>query len=455
MAPPYIRSILGGVSNKMGSREFEYPRIVCYTDGSEPQGYRSMDRLVFHVDVNSAFLSWEAARRVAQGEDDLRLIPSAIGGDREKRTGVILAKSIPAKAYKIKTGEPVAQALRKCPDLVLAPPDFALYEKNSKAFMDICRRYAPAVEKYSIDECFLDMSGTKHMYPDPIATAHKLKDEIRDTLGFTVNVGVGPNKLLAKMASDFEKPDKVHTLFQYELADKFWPLSVRELFSVGHATAEKLEKAYITTIGDLAKADLGSVQVLVGKKMGAQLYNYARGIDDSPVLSEPEEMKGYGNSTTLEEDVTTFEAAHSILLALADSVTTRMRADGAKAYCVVVTIRDRYFKDRSHQRKLADATDVTTEVYDVCKQRFSELWDGHTPLRLLGVSLTNVTHEEAAQFSLFSDEKKERSRKLDKALDAIRGKYGADTIVRAAAIQSGKNVGRKHKAQIDLKEKHQ
>lgn len=411
-----------------------------------------MDRLVFHVDVNSAFLSWEAARRVAQGEDDLRLIPSAIGGDREKRTGVILAKSIPAKAYKIKTGEPVAQALRKCPELVLAPPDFALYEMNSKAFMDICRRYAPAVEKYSIDECFLDMSGTGHMYPDPIATAHKLKDEIRDTLGFTVNVGVGPNKILAKMASDFEKPDKVHTLFYDEMAAKFWPLPVRDLFSVGHATAEKLEKAYIKTIGDLARAGLESVQIL-GKKLGAQIHDYANGIDTSPVLSEPEEMKGYGNSVTLEEDVTSTEEAHRIILALVDSVATRMRADGAKAYCVVVTIRDRNFKDRSHQMKLAEATDVTNEIYGVSKKLLSELWDGHTPLRLLGVSLTNVTHEDAAQLSLFEDEKKDRSRKLDKALDAIRGKYGADTIMRAAAINAGKNVGRKHKAQIDLQNK--
>ena len=414
-------------------------------------GVLAVDRLIFHVDVNSAFLSWEAARRVAQGEDDLRLIPSAIGGNREKRTGVILAKSIPAKAFKITTGEPVAQALRKCTDLVLAPPDFRLYEKSSKAFMDICRRYAPAVEKFSIDECFLDMTGTGHMYPDPVATAHKLKDEIRDTLGFTVNVGVAENKILAKMASDFEKPDKVHTLFREELPEKFWPLPVGDLFLVGHATREKLEKAYIKTIGDLARADLENIQVLIGKKLGKQLHDYANGIDDSPVVSQPEEMKGYGNSTTLEEDVTTTDEAHRIILALADSTASRMRADGAKAYCVVVTIRDRNFKDRSHQRKLAEPTDVTTEIYDVCKKLLAELWDGHTPLRLLGVSLTNVTHEETVQFSLFEDEKRDRSRKLDKALDAIRGKYGTDTIVRAAALQSGKGVGRKHKAQIDMK----
>ena len=410
-----------------------------------------MERLVFHVDVNSAFLSWEAARRVSQGKDDLRLIPSAIGGDREKRTGVILAKSIPAKAFGVRTGEPVAQALRKCPDLVLAPPDFRLYEQSSRAFMDICRRYAPAVEKFSIDECFLDMTGTGHMYPDPVATAHKLKDEIRDTLGFTVNVGVAENKILAKMASDFEKPDKVHTLFREEIPKKFWPLPVGDLFLVGHATKEKLERAYIETIGDLAKADLETVQVLIGKKLGKLLHDYANGIDDSPVVSQPEELKGYGNSTTLEEDVTDAEAAHGILLALSDSVASRMRADGAKAQCVAVTIRGNDFRDRSHQRKLPDPTDATGEIYGTAKRLFSELWDGRTPLRLLGVSLTDLSRGEEAQMSLFADKQKERSRKLDKTMDAIRDKYGADTIMRAGAMGSGKNVGRKHKAQIELK----
>ena len=413
-----------------------------------------MKRLIMHVDVNSAFLSWEAARRVAQGMDDLRLIPSAIGGDREKRTGVILAKSIPAKAFGIKTGEPVAQALRKCPDLVLAPPDFRLYERSSKAFMDICRAYAPAVEKFSIDECFLDMTGTGHMYPDPVATAHKLKDEIRDALGFTVNVGVAENKILAKMASDFEKPDKVHTLFRGELPEKFWPLPVGELFLVGYATREKLDRAYIKTIGDLAQADLESVQALIGKKLGKLLHDYANGIDDSPVASQPEELKGYGNSTTLEEDVTDAEAAHSILLALSDSVASRMRADGAKAQCVAVTIRGNDFRDRSHQRKLPDPTDATGEIYDVAKRLFAELWDGWTPLRLLGVSLTDLAHGEEAQLSLFEDEQKERSRKLDRAMDAIRDKYGADTIMRAGAMESGKNVGRKHKAQIEMRNKN-
>ncbi len=406
-----------------------------------------MDRLIFHVDVNSAFLSWEAARRVSRGEEDLRLIPSAIGGDPVKRTGVILAKSIPAKAFGVRTGEPVAQALRKCPDLVLAPPDFRLYERNSKAFMDICRAYAPAVEKFSIDECFLDMTGTGRMYPDPVAAAHRLKDEIRDTLGFTVNVGVAENKVLAKMASDFEKPDEVHTLFREELPEKFWPLPVGDLFLVGHATREKLERAYIMTIGDLARADLGSVQALVGKKLGWVLHDYANGVDDSPVLTEPEELKGYGNSTTLEEDVTTAEAAHGILLALSDSVAARMRADGAKAACVAVTIRGNDFRDRSHQMTLPDPTDATGEIYDIAKRLFAELWDGRTPLRLLGVTLTDLTRDGEGQMSLFDDGKRERARKLDRAMDAIRERFGADTIVRAGAM--GRNVGRKHKAQLD------
>lgn len=411
-----------------------------------------MERLIFHVDVNSAFLSWEAARQVSQGGEDLRLIPSAIGGDRDKRTGVVLAKSIPAKKMGVKTGEPIGAALRKCPNLVLAKPDFKLYETNSKAFMDICRSYAPAVEKFSIDECFLDMSGTGHIYPDPIRTAYEIKDKIRDELGFTVNIGVAPNKILAKMASDFEKPDKVHTLFSEEMETKFWPLPVGELFLVGHATGEKLYNGHIRTVGDLAYAELSYVQRLVGVKLGQQIHNYARGIDDSPVLSHPEDLKGYGNSTTLEEDVTTVEEANRILLALTDSTAARMRTDGAKAYCVSVTMRGNDFKDKSHQRKLSEATDVTEEIYDIVKRLFSELWDNR-PLRLLGVSLSEITREDTEQFSLFTDEGKERSRKLDKAMDSIRGKYGMDTIVRASSIQAGKNVGRKHKAQIELSKK--
>ena len=410
-----------------------------------------MKQLVFHIDVNSAFLSWEATRRVKNGEEDLRLIPSAVGGDREKRTGVILAKSIPAKAYGIKTGEPVASALRKCPSLVIARPDFRLYEASSQAFMDICRAYAPVVEKYSIDECFLDMSGTERVYPNPIATAHEIKDRIKAELGFTVNVGIGPNKLLAKMASDFEKPDRVHTLFVEEIPTKLWPLPVRELFSVGRATAERLERATIKTVGALAAADLKWLRDYLGEKQGEHLHRYANGIDDSPVLAEPERAKGYSNSITLEEDVGNETEAHKILLALADSVTSRMRADGARAYCVSVTIRGNDFRDKSHQRRLDTATDITDEVYLTAKRLFAELWDRRTPLRLMGLAMTSVATEGEEQMSLFPDEKKERARKIDRAVDSIRGKFGSGTILRGTTVGADGRIGRKHKAQIEQK----
>lgn len=412
-----------------------------------------MARLIFHIDVNSAFLSWEATRRVSLGEDDIRRIPSAIGGDREKRTGVILAKSIPAKKYGIKTGEPVASALRKCPNLFLARPDFRLYEESSHAFISIVKEFAPVVEQVSIDECFADFSGTHRIYPDPIALAHTIKDKIRNELGFTVNVGIGDCKLLAKMASDFEKPDKVHTLFRGEIPQKMWPLPVGDLFTVGAATADKLRHAKIMTIGDLANTEVARVQRLVGQKMGKHIHDYANGIDPSEVLAEPEEAKGYSISTTLEDDVRKADQAYPVLLALADSVTARIRSNGAKAYCVAVTIRDNSFKTRSHQRSLMNPTDISKEVYQISKDLFDELWDGCTPLRLLGIALTNITREETMQFSLFQDVSREKARKIDKAKDALNAKFGSATIVRGSSIQSNINVGKKYQAQIEQKKK--
>ncbi len=412
-----------------------------------------MRKLIFHIDVNSAYLSWEAARRVANGEPDLRLIPSAIGGDPEKRTGVILAKSIPAKKFKITTGEPVAMALRKCPNLVLAKPDFKLYVQNSRAFIAICKKYAPVVEQVSIDECFCDFDNTELVYPDPLELAYRIKDEIKECLGFTVNVGVSKNKLLAKMASDFEKPDKVHTLYPGEIPEKMWPLPVGELFTVGKATAERLRQARIETIGALAHTDPAVLTRMFGPKLGSHLHRYANGISNSPVLAEPEEAKGYSISTTLEDDVETAEAAHHILLALADSVAARMRADGFKPFCVAVSIRSNDFKNKSHQQKLREPTDGTNEIYQLAKKLFSELWNGKTPLRLLGIALTDLTKEDYVQTSLFdtADERKTKSKKLDKAVDALRSKYGRSTIQRGALLQDTHEVGKKYTAQMEQK----
>lgn len=411
----------------------------------------AQDRLIFHIDVNSAFLSWEAVRRVKNGEPDLRLIPSAIGGNVESRRGVVVAKSIPAKKRGVKTGEPVSESLRKCPELVLAKSDFKLYVENSDAFMDIVREYAPVVEKYSIDECFADFTGTSRIYPDPVALAHELKDRIRDELGFTVNVGVSDCKVLAKMASDFEKPDKVHTLFRSEIEEKMWPLPVGELFTVGASTAKKLDDAGLHTIGDLAQADVAWVQRLVGEKMGRHVWRYANGIDESPVREEREDAKSVGNSTTLEEDVTTREGAYKILLALSESVGSRARRHGVKGSCITVQIRSNRFKDRSHQKMLPEPTDITNEIYEISKDLFDELWDEKTPLRLLGVTLSDLTDEEEGQLSLFGGENKEKARQLDKAADAINQKFGSSTIFRGTDVGSDLRVGKKQKAQMDLK----
>ena len=407
-----------------------------------------MNRLIFHIDVNSAFLSWESVRRVKQGLPDLRNVPACIGGDPRKRTGIVVAKSIPAKKYGIQTGEPVAMALRKCPDLVIVKSDFELYIKCSRAFKEICASYAPVMESFSIDEVFLDMTGTSLIYPDPIKTAHEIKDKIRKELGFTVNVGISTNKLLAKMASDFEKPDKVHTLFPDEIPTKMWPLPVRDLLFLGKASEKKLTGAGICTIGDMAHAKEREIQALLGNKAGHQLWQYACGIDDSPVRAQPEEAKGFSVETTFNDDIVSVEQVLPILLEQCDIVATRMRRKEKKCTSVSVTFRTLDFKNKSHQTTLANATDLTDEIYKNAKRLFVESWKGE-PLRLIGVALTNLKDESFEQMSLFEDnEKKERRRKLDATMDEIRRKYGNDKIKRASIMNSNGGIARKARAQM-------
>ena len=408
-----------------------------------------MQRLIFHVDVNSAFLSWEAAKRVKQGLPDLREIPSCIGGDPKKRTGIVVAKSIPAKKYGIQTGEPMGMALQKCPDLVCVPSDFALYDRCSKAFKSICASYAPVMESFSIDEVFLDMTGTGQIYPDPVATACEIKDRIYRELGFTVNVGISTNKLLAKMASDFEKPNKVHTLYPEEVPQKMWPLPVRDLLFLGKASEKKLVQNGIRTIGDLARANEKEIQMLLGEKAGHQLYLSANGIDDSPVKAQREEAKGISVETTFDEDIVSYEQIFPILLSQCDIVTARMRREGKKCNCVAVSFRTLEFKNKSHQRKLDNPTDVTNEIYQNVRQLFQESWSGQ-PLRLIGVALTGLTEDEFIQMSLFEDPKKrEQQKKLDEAMDNIRKKFGNDKIGRASTMNVSGRMARKAKAQME------
>lgn len=394
------------------------------------------DRIIFHIDVNSAFLSWEAVYRLRHlgGKLDLRTIPSAVGGDISKRHGIILAKSIPAKKYKIQTGEPVVDAMRKCPNLVLVPPNYELYERSSQAFIAILRKYTDVVEQFSIDEVFADMTGTESLWGPPVVVANRIKDEIYQTLGFSVNVGVSSNKLLAKMASDFEKPNLVHTLYPEEIERKMWPLPVRDLFFVGGASERKLKTLGIETIGDLAKADLNTLR-LVLKKHGEVIWNFANGRDVSVVTQEPAENKGYGNSTTTAFDVTDAPTAKMFLLSLAETVGRRLRRDGARVEVVAISLRFHDLTYVSHQCVLMSPTNITKELGEAACRLFDELWNG-TPIRHLGVHTGRVSRAgNNRQLSLFDTTDYERLEKLDRAVDSIRERFGMDSVQRASFLK--------------------
>lgn len=398
-----------------------------------------MARIIFHIDVNSAYLSWEAVERLKdqEGTLDLRTIPSIVGGDMSKRRGVVLAKSLPAKKFGVRTGEPVSDALKKCPELVMVPPRHSLYSRYSKGFLDILREYSSDVEQYSIDEAFMDVTQSQWLFGGAVELAHVIKDRIRNELGFTVNVGISGNKLLAKMASDFEKPDKVHTLFREEIKEKMWPLPVGTLFSVGRSTEEKLRLLGICTIGELANTD---VEILTChlKKQGKVIWEFANGIATDLIAPVPPVNKGYGNSTTLAYDVTDSGTAKMILLSLTESVCARLRKDGMKGQAVSVTIKNRDFKSVSHQTVLPDATDITSEVHRVVCSLFDELWENE-PIRLLGVRVLKVTEGQGMrQLSLFDHTNYEKLEKMDKAIDDIRKKFGKDAIIRASFLDRQK-----------------
>lgn len=397
-------------------------------------------RVIFHVDANSAFLSWSAAYRVkVLGEEtDLRDVPSVVAGDKDSRHSIILAKSIPTKKYGIQTGEPLFQAMEKCPELVVIPPDYGLYVQASRHFVDMLRQFSPAVEQYSIDEAWVDMTGTQRLWGPPRLAAELMRRRINEELGFTVNIGISSNKLLAKMAGDFEKPNKVHTLFPEEMEAKFFPLPVRDLFLVGAKTEKKLQTLGIYTIGDLASADVRVVKKRLGKQ-GELLWHFANGRNADAVTPEPAENKGYGNATTTAHDVVTHEEAYQVLLSLCETVATRLRRDGKCGSCVSIHLRTNEFRHFSHQCVLHGATNMTSEIFEASCRLFDEAWDGITPLRQLGVQITRLSGEPYQQFDFFSGlspQQFERKLRLDETVDALRDKYGED-IVRRAKFANG------------------
>lgn len=410
-----------------------------------------MSSVIFHIDVNSAYLSWTAAEKLKNGAaQDLREIPSIIGGDQKSRHGVVLAKSVPAKKYGIRTGEPVANAFRKCPNLVMEPPDHKMYRQKSAMLMEYLRSFTTKIEQVSVDECYMDFTEIASKYASPVSAAFQIKDSIREKFGFTVNIGISSNKLLAKMASDFEKPDKVHTLFSEEVPLKMWPLPIGELFMAGRSSVEALKKLEIDTIGDLANADLGLIELHL-KSHGKMLWEFANGIDHSEVQPEQSEAKGVGNSTTLSEDAATVEEAMKVFHKLAKSVGARLRKAGQRAGMVSMEIKYYDFRTTSHQKQLLKPTNEDQVLYETACQLFKEIWSGE-PVRLLGIRTAKLSAEsEPEQMTLFDMElpqpPDEKHQRLNAAMEAIRKRYGNDAVKKASLMKKtdGKNDGKKKK----------
>lgn len=393
-------------------------------------------RIIFHIDVNSAFLSWESVYRLKQDPEalDLRTIPSAVGGDQASRHGIVLAKSTPAKTFGIVTGEPLAQALKKCPGLTVVPSRFDVYLDFSERLIHLLEEYTPDIEKFSIDEAFLDMTSTIHLFGEPLSVADKIREQIRTELGFTVNVGISSNKLLAKMASDFQKPDRCHTLWEEEVPKKMWPLPVRDLFFVGGSAEKKMHAIGIHTIGDLAHCELQTLKFHLGDKYAAQILRYANGIDEEPVAEREPLNKGYGNSTTLSRDVSDYETACQVILSLCETVGIRLRRDQVLCNCICVELKDWNFRMQSHQMTLDVPTDSTTVIYQNACRLLKEFWD-FTPVRLIGVRTSRISDDGFTQLSMFDTGKNQKLEQMDKAIDAIRGKYGIDSIKRASFLK--------------------
>ncbi len=398
-----------------------------------------MERKILHVDVNNAFLSWTAVEKLKNGETlDIRTIPAIIGGDEAQRKGIVLAKSNIAKQFGIQTGEPIFFARKKCPNIQIFQSDFNVYRKYSNALYNLLLEYTDKIERYSIDECFLDLTG---YIPKPrklIDIAYEISKRAREELGFTVNIGVAPNKLLAKMASDFEKPNKVHTLYQEEIETKMWILPVSELFMVGRRSLPKLQKMGIKTIGDLAKSDEKLLIKNFGK-YGKMIWEYSNGIDNEEVNYIKEKPKNIGNSITLPYDYNNIEKIEEVLLALVEQVSYRLRNQEMFANVVNIQIKTNEFKVFSHQRKLDFATDSTKIIGKEAKKLLTEIYN-NTPIRLIGVSVSSLVEKEERQISLFENIENEKQKKIDSVLDNIKEKYGYEAITRAGKMQIDKNI---------------
>ena len=393
-----------------------------------------MDRIIMHIDVNNAFLSWTAIYLLNNGyKYDIRDSYAVIGGDEKTRNGIVLAKSMAAKKMGIYTSETLYSARKKCPALRCYPPNYKFYSEMSNKLFKLLSKYTPDIEVASIDECYLDYTPVKGIYGDELEFAKKIQKEIYDNLKFTVNIGIANNKLCAKMASDFEKPYKIHTLYNYEIKDKMWPLPVGELFGIGKKSTEKLINLGITTIKDLAVADYSYLYKYF-KNQTAVMINSANGINDAPVISEKDQAKSIGNEITLEHDVSNKDELKQHLLYISDKVSRRLRNANKYAYVVVLILKDKYFVRRSRQKKLNNPTNSTEDIYNTSIEILNSL-EQMEPVRLIGIQLTNLVDTCDHQVSLFENiDNYENNGELDKTIDNLKNKYGSSIVKKASLI---------------------
>ena len=402
---------------------------------NEKEVTNTKERIIFHIDVNNAFLSWTAVYLLENGyKKDIREIPSIIGGDEKTRRGIVLAKSPVAKKYKIQTAETIYQAKQKCPTLEVYPPNYKWYSKKSRELMDFLSQYSPNQEQLSIDECFLDMTGMNYIYKDLEKLAHKIKDEVKKKFGYTINIGIGNNKLCAKMASDFEKPDKVHTLLKDEIVTKLWPLDVGDLYMCGKKTKERLNQMKIYTIGDLAKKDLKILEKEF-KSHGKYLYEASRGKDYSVVKEQTGKNQSISTTETLPHDYTNSEKLKEVLLKQTEMVTRELRRKELFAKTVGVIFKNSHFINYSAQETLEQASNNTKEILNKVYQIFDENYK-NDEIRLIGVRLSNLTEKKQEQISLFDIEQKEEKKDntLQETMDKINTKFGK-SIVKPASLK--------------------
>lgn len=387
-----------------------------------------------HIDVNNAFLSWTAVEFLKNGEkEDIRLIPAIIGGDESTRHGIVLAKSNIAKQFGIKTGETIYQAKKKCPQIRIFPTKRDLYYQYSNKLYNLLLTYTNKIERFSIDECFLDFSDIIKSRQDFMKLATEISQRVKKNLLFTVNIGLSDNKILAKMASDFEKPDKIHTLYKEEIQQKIWNLPIEELFMVGKQTSIKLRQSGFTKIGELAVSNKNLLVKRFGK-LGSTIWENANGLNNEEVIYEEEIPKSIGNSVTLAKDCTDINELNKILLSLSEKVGYRIRKSNLKAYTVGIQIKTNEFIKYSHQKTLNKPTSNTQNIYNTAKELLEKLYHNQ-PIRLVGVRLDNLTDNEFNQISIFEQTiKKEKNSKLDNVIDTIKDKYGYNSITLGTII---------------------